>query len=107
MLNANLQITLSRHQLPAPFLEFFMRFITAVMEGAENLVPGHFKIAIVTFKVAMMHLMMEISQVQAALVFHQHAFKPGMRGGSCQALVEEMKQNMRRMGGNEKMNEDR
>ena len=63
---------LARHQ---PRFHAGMRGLGAVMKRAENLVPGHFQIAVVAFEIPVVHLMMERAQRKTALVLDQKAFK--------------------------------
>lgn len=71
------------HQVLASLFERFMAFVRAVVKRAKYLVPGDFQVSIITFKIAMVHLVVETPQIQPRLILYHQAFKARMRRGCC------------------------
>ena len=75
--NARKRRGLLPQRLP-PLLNGFMGGGGAIVEGPEPLVPRNFEASVITFKIAMMHLVMKRSKREAIFVANQKALKPCM-----------------------------
>ena len=55
-----------------------MGFGCAIMERAKQFVPGHIEVAVVHLKIAMMDLVMKLTQMHALGIAEPQSFEPGM-----------------------------
>ena len=104
--NKDLQIVLLIH---APFSCScgLCRRIATVVKRSKYLVPRHLSRAIIALKIAVMQLMKKVSCRNALSLGCLDCFKPGMRKCRVQTLQIEVKKNVNRMGGDDKMNNKR
>ncbi len=65
----------------------------------------NFERSVITFKITVVHLVMERPQLQAVLALYQHAFKARMCRRSRQRVVLQVKQDVERVCGNHKMDQ--
>jgi len=77
------------------------------MERAKEFVPWNFKRAVITFKIAVVHLVVERAQSQSIFVLYDQSLEPCMRRCSGQRVVLQVEQNVDRVCGNNPMDQDR
>ena len=75
-----------------------MSALSFIMKRTKQFVPRHFQRSIVTFKVALMHLMVKSSQLKTILILNNKLFKTRMRCCRAQCIILQMKQDMDGMG---------
>ena len=66
------------------FPHAFGRFMTSIMIAAEPVVPRHLGIAVVTFEIPVMQLVVERPDLKVRFVSQHQVFKAGMTGGGRQ-----------------------
>ena len=81
----------------APLPNVLCVCLRAIMKRPEPAVPRHFKCTVITFKVAVMHLVEKIPQRQFAPVADQQAFKTGVGCRRFERLDLHVKQEMHRV----------
>ena len=84
-----------------------MSALGSIMKRTKQFVPRHFQRSIVTFKVAVMHLMVKRSQLKTILIFNNKLFKSRMRCCRAQRIILQMKQDMDGMGCNHPLDQYR
>lgn len=77
------------------------------MPTAEQDVPRDVAVPVVTFKIAMMKLVVEIAQMKAFFVAKQHAFEPGVRCDREKAVKHQVENDVDGVGCDGKVDEDR
>ena len=77
------------------------------MERAKPLVPRQFERSVVTFKITVVHLVMERPKRKAVFVVHQQSLKSRMRGDCGQEIVLKVKDDVQRVGTDHKVDQDR
>ena len=75
------------------------------MEGAEPLVPRDFECAVVTFKVAVVHLVVKIAQMPALAAAGPQAFMSSMGGDGVERVEHQMRDQMDWMRGHDEMDQ--
>ena len=88
------------------FPHAFGRLGAAVVKAAEPVVPRNLYIAVITFEIPVMQLVVERPDLKVRFVSQHQVFKSGMSGGGRQHLPEAQKDEMDRMGGNDKKNQE-
>ena len=65
----------------APLANFYVGLDRPIMERAEPFIPRQLRRTVIAFKIPVVHLVVESTQLQSVLVLDQHPFEPGVSRG--------------------------
>ena len=91
------------HQPNAPLLDPLIAFRGAVMEGAEDLVPGVFISAVVAVNEAVVQLVHEVAELDPETVHQLQLIVSTVGGWACNRVQHQIEEQVDRMAGNEEV----